>query len=152
MRHCSITTSLRWAARSMGSWGVRCKAFNSRKTCALWYETLDRSQITVTIRPHVQNSPRNPYASAPWDNSSGSRCTWSGMSLTGPVDLGLARYTSPPRSRAPATHWLTAAAETPKAAAISHCVHPSCSNSSTHLRRPPFQVLGNLCCRSMCGV
>jgi hypothetical protein len=124
-RHGLMSTSSRWAARSIGIWGGQCRRFNNRETWALWYETPNSSQITVATRAQVQNSPRNPYASAPWDNSSGIKASWSGMSLTGPVGHGLARHASWPCARASATHWLTAAAETPKAAAISYCFQPA---------------------------
>jgi hypothetical protein len=76
----------------------------------------------------------------------------SGLSLMSPVGLGLARQASRPRAQASAIHWLTAAAETPRAAAISYCFHLCCLSSSARLRRPSFQVLGKRCIRSMCGV
>jgi hypothetical protein len=151
-RHCLITVSSRWAARSMGSWGVQARRFNSRETCALWYETPNSSQITVATRAQVQNSPRKPYASALWANSSGIICKWSDDSLMGPVGRGLARQASRPRARDSATHWLTAAAETPRAAAIAYGFHPCGLSSSARLRRPSFQGLGEPCVRSMCGV
>jgi hypothetical protein len=152
IRHCLITASSRWVARSRGICGVQSRRFNSRETCALWYEMPNPSQITIATRAQVQNSPRKPYASAPWDSSSGIICKWSDVSLTGPVGLGLARHASQPWARASATHWLTAAAETPKASAISHCFHPYYLSSSARLRRPSFHVLGKPCVRSMCGV
>lgn len=117
----------------------------------------DHHQLLRHVRQQVleeehAKSPRNPYAFAPWDNSSGITCSCSGMSLTGPVGRGLARQASEPRAQASATHWLSAAAETPKAAAISHCFHPCCLSSSARLRRPSFQVLGKPYVRSRCGV
>jgi hypothetical protein len=125
-RHCSITASSRWAARSIGICGVQCKRFNNRETCALWYQTPNSSPITLATRAQVQHSPRKPYASAPWDKSSGIKRHCSPVSLIGPVGLGLARHAAMPYSRIFASHWLTAAGDTPSASAISHCFHPCC--------------------------
>ena len=151
MRHGSIIASSRWAARWMGICGVQRKVFNNRETWALWYETPHASQITVATRAQVQNWPRNPYASAPWDKNSGIKRRWASVSFIGPVGLGLARHASTPCSRTCASHWLTAAGETANASAISRCFHPCCLSSNARFRRASFQVWGNPCCRSMCG-
>jgi hypothetical protein len=103
-RHCSITASSRWAARSIGICGVQCKRFNNRETCALWYQTPNSSPITLATRAQVQHSSRKPYASAPWDKSSGIKRHWSPVSLIGPVGLGLARHAAMPYSRIFASH------------------------------------------------
>jgi hypothetical protein len=84
-RHCSITASSRWVARSIGICGVQCKRFNNRETWALWYQTPHSSPITVATRAQVQHSPWKPYAAAPWDKSSGIKRHWSPASLIGPV-------------------------------------------------------------------
>jgi hypothetical protein len=151
-RHGLITASARWAAHAIGSWGVHGQAFKSRETCALWYATPHSSQMTGATRAQVQHSPRNPYDAAPGDHSSGILGRWSGASLTGPVGRGLARHASLPWTRAAATHWLTAAAETPTASAVSHGFHPCSLSASARLRRPSCPVLGHRCWRSMCGV
>jgi hypothetical protein len=149
-RHCSITASSRWVARSIGICGVQCKHVNNRES-ALWYQTPNFSPSTVATRAQVQHSPRKPYASAPWDKSSGVKRTWSPASLIGPVSLGLARHAPMPYSRIFASHWLTAAGDTPSASAISHCFHPCCLSSNARLRRASCQVWGNPVRRSMRG-
>jgi hypothetical protein len=150
-RHCSITASSRWAARSIGSCGVQGKRFNNRETWASWYQTPNASPLTVATRAQVQHSPRKPYAPAPWEKSSGIKRPWSPVRVIGPVGLGLARHAAMPCSRPCASQWLTAAGETPSASAISPCVHPCGLSSNARWRRASCQVWGNPCRRPMGG-
>jgi hypothetical protein len=141
-RHCSIAALLRWVARLIGICGVQCQRFNNRETWALWYQAPNSSPITVATRAHVQHSPRKPYASAPWDKSSGIKRHWPPVSLIGPVGLGLARHSSTPCSRVCASHWLTAPALTPSASAICRWGHPCCLRCQACNRRASFQRWG----------
>jgi hypothetical protein len=145
-RHGSSTASSRWVARSIGNCGVPCRRFSNRETWAVWYQLPHSSPITVATRAQVQHSPRKPFASAPWAKSSGITHHW-----IGPVGLGLARQAAMPCSRLLASHWLTAAGDIPRAAAISYCFHPCCPSSNARWRRVPRQISGDLRRRSMCG-
>jgi hypothetical protein len=125
-RHVAMAVSSRWLARSSGIWGVHFKSLSKRATCDLWYTTPHSHSITLPTRGHVHTSPRKPYASAPWDNKSGSRCFWSIVNSAGRPVCGLACKADQPDCAARLSHWLTAPFDTPKARAISSCFQPCC--------------------------
>lgn len=138
-RHCTIFPSSRWRACSSGFCGVQSSSFKSFGTWWLWYETPNSVAITQATRAAVQTSPRKPYASAPWDKNSGSRCFCSGVSLGVAPFRGRACKPSSPYSCTRCIHWLMAPFVTPKASAISSCVQPSRLSSSARHRRSSFQ-------------
>src|SRR5215203_904815 len=138
-RHPATSCSSRWAARSAGFCGVQRKAFRSRETWPLWYETANSRRMTSATRAHVQTSPRKPYASAPCDKNSGTSRSRSGVSRGVAPLWGRASKPASPCSRTAAIHWLTATFVTPRASAISCCVQPSRLSSSARQRRICFQ-------------
>jgi len=93
----------------------------------------------------VQSSPRNLYASAPWDKNSGSNRNSLAVSFGGLCPGGLARQAVSDLSIL-TIHWLTAAFETPKASAISLCFHPCSFSSKARLRRASSQSLKRYSC------
>src|SRR5262249_11352693 len=115
LRHSSICSSSRWAACWIGVCGVQPSCFSNLDTCALWYETPNSLQITVATREQVQTSPRNPYASAPCESSSGMELNCSRLSLKCLLGRTVERHASSPFSSGSANHWLIAARDTPNA-------------------------------------
>jgi len=124
VRQWAIAPSSRWVARSMGSCGVQFTSFSRRATWDLWDDTPNSHSSTFLTRGQVQMSPRNPYASAPCDNSSGISHFSSGVSSGGRPVCGRAKSAALPLTKLAAIHWLTAPFVTPKAPAISFCFQP----------------------------
>src|SRR6266849_1024802 len=139
-RHQSaMAASSRWLARSTGRWTLCSRLCSTRYTWAGWYETPKLRRMTSATRLHVQTSPTNPQAGAPWAKSAGICARCSGVSRgVGPA-AGWPRKASTPWVRTRLSHWLTAPGVTPKAAAMAVCFQPCCFNSQARCRRPSRQ-------------
>jgi hypothetical protein len=101
----------------------------------LWYDTWNSRRMTSPTRLQVQNSPRNPYRAAPWDNNSGKRAFSSAVSFGTAPRRGRACSPALPSCATRFIHWLTAPLVTPKTSATSSCVQPSCLSSNACHRR-----------------
>src|SRR5258706_13727791 len=135
----AIAAASRWVARVTGRWTLCCSACSSRLTWAGWYVTPNVRRITSVTRLQVHTWPRNPYASAPRVSKAGIWASCSALSLGCGPGAGWRRNASTPSSRARFSHWLTAPAVTPSAAAISCCFQPCSFSSPARRRRPSRQ-------------
>src|SRR5258708_1379688 len=135
----AIAAASRWVARVTGRWTRCCSACSRRLTWAGWDVTPNVRRSTSVTRWPVHTWPRNPYASAPWVSKAGIWARCSALSLGCGPGAGWRLNASTPASRARFSHWLTAPAVTPSAAAISCCFHP-CSCSSQARPSPPSRL------------
>jgi len=138
--HWRIAASSRCRARSTGGCRRPPKWRTQRLTWSRWERTPNVRRSTSATRAAVQTSPRNPCACAPRASSVGICARCSGLRRA--VMPGGGRRTSastPPTSGARFSHWLTAPALTPNAAAMAFCRQPCCFKAPARLRRSSRQ-------------
>src|SRR5258706_4753234 len=134
-----MAASLRCAAPATGRC-TRCRtACKSPLTCAGWYLQPNVRRMTSATRLQGHTWPRKPYASGPRSTRAGSGATCAALRRGCRPGAGWRRNPSTPCSRPRLSHWLTAPAVTPRAAAMSCCFQPCSFSSQARCRRASRQ-------------